>query len=110
EGVASPVVAGGRAYVFDRQKDNEVVLCLDLATGKHVWRSELYPAPYVRAGGEGDFSIGPRSTPAVAGGRVFTLGVSGTLSCLDAGTGKLLWRKECKPYPPYSGNSPLVAD
>jgi outer membrane protein assembly factor BamB len=36
--------------------------------------------------------------------------MSGVLSCLDAGTGKLLWRKECKPYPPYGGASPLAAD
>jgi hypothetical protein len=36
--------------------------------------------------------------------------MTGILSCLDAGTGNRLWRKECKPYRPYGGNSPLVAD
>jgi hypothetical protein len=36
--------------------------------------------------------------------------MTGILSCLDCRTGKLLWRKDCKPYLPYSGNSPLVAD
>jgi outer membrane protein assembly factor BamB len=46
----------------------------------------------------------------VAGGRVFTFGLTGILSCLDAGTGKLLWRKDCKPCPPYGGASPLAAD
>src|SRR5262245_17144400 len=46
EGVASPVVAGGRVYVFTRQKDNEVVRCFDLAGGKELWGSEPYPAPF----------------------------------------------------------------
>ncbi len=103
-------MAGGNVYVFTRQNGNELVRCFDVATGKEQWRSEPYPAPYQRGGGEGDFSIGPRSTPAVVGGRVYTLGVCGMLSYLDAKTGKLLWRKDCKPYHPYSGNSPLVAD
>jgi hypothetical protein len=109
EGVSSPVVTGGQVYVFARQKGNELVLCFNLA-GKEHWRSEPYPAPYQRGGGEGSISIGPRSTPAVTGGRVYALGMTGILSCLDAGNGKLLWRKECKPYLPYGGNSPLVAD
>src|SRR6476619_6609016 len=47
EGVSSPVVAGGRVYVFTRQQDNELVYCLDVATGKDIWRSEPYPAPRV---------------------------------------------------------------
>jgi outer membrane protein assembly factor BamB len=96
--------------VFTRQENGEVVRCLDLAGGKELWRSEPYPAPYQRGAAEGDFSVGPRSTPAVAGGRVFTFGLTGILSCLDAGTGNLLWRKDCKPYPPYGGASPLAAD
>jgi outer membrane protein assembly factor BamB len=115
EGVSSPVVAGNNIYVLARQKKNEeVVLCLDLASGKENWRS-TYPAPYklnpVAHGFEG-----PRSTPAVAGGRVFTLGISGILSCLDARTGKLLWRNDFvrqypQPAPNYgTAGSPLVAD
>jgi outer membrane protein assembly factor BamB len=47
----------------------------------------------------------------VAGGRIFTLGVSGILSCLDARTGKLLWRKDSRGYPTYGAcASPLVLD
>src|SRR5438034_8564302 len=46
EGVSSPVVVGGSVYVFTRQKDDEVVLCLDLQSGKEVWKSEPYAAPY----------------------------------------------------------------
>jgi outer membrane protein assembly factor BamB len=110
EGVSSPVLVGEKVYVFTRQRDNELVLCLDVANGREHWQSEPYPAPYKRGAGEGIISIGPRSTPAIADGRVYTLGMTGIVSCLDAGTGKLLWRKECKPCLPYGGNSPLVAD
>jgi RNA polymerase sigma factor (sigma-70 family) len=109
KGVASPVVAGGKLYVFTRQKDDEFLTCLDLAGGKEHWRSEPYPAPYKAGPGEGTADDRPRSTPAVSGGRVYTLGMTGILSCLDAQTGKLLWRKDTR-YAPYMGSSPLVAD
>jgi outer membrane protein assembly factor BamB len=57
---------------------------------------------------------GPKSTPAVAGGRVFTFGISGILSAFDAASGRLLWRKEfAREYPATSptygtAQSPLV--
>jgi RNA polymerase sigma factor (sigma-70 family) len=110
KGVASPVVVGGSVYLLTRPKgDDEVVLCLDLQSGKENWRSEPYPAPYKVGPGEGTADDRPRSTPAVADGRVFTLGMTGVLLCLDAKSGKLLWRKDTK-YAPYMGSSPLVAD
>src|SRR5262249_35144270 len=110
KGGASPVVANGSIYVFTRQSNSdEVVLCLDAASGKENWRSEPYPAPYKVGPGEGNADDRPRSTPAVADGRVFTLGMTGILSCLDARTGELLWRKDTK-YTPYMGSSPLVAE
>jgi RNA polymerase sigma factor (sigma-70 family) len=110
KGVASPVVVGGNVYLLVRQKnDDEVVLCLDLQGGKEVWRSEPYPAPYKVGIGEGTADDRPRSTPAVADGRVFTLGMTGILSCFDARAGNLLWRKATK-FAPYMGSSPLVAD
>jgi outer membrane protein assembly factor BamB len=108
---SSPVVVGSNVYVFARQKESELVLCLELASGKEKWRSEAYAAPYKPWPGEGPWSHGPRSTPTVAGGRIYTAGVSGVLSCLDATTGKLIWRKRSKTPPPYGGAmSPLVAD
>jgi RNA polymerase sigma factor (sigma-70 family) len=110
KGVASPVVAGGRIYVFTRPKDDdEVLLCLDLHSGKENWRSEPCPAPYKVGPGEGTADDRPRSTPAVAAGKVFTLGMTGILTCRDAQTGTLLWRKDTK-YAPYMGSSPLVTD
>jgi outer membrane protein assembly factor BamB len=110
EGLASPVVVGAKAYVFTRQDENERVLCLDVSSGKELWRSEPYPAPYKRGLGEGNLSIGPRSTPVIADGKIYAFGMTGILSCLNAETGSPCWRQECTPYLPYSGNSPLVAD
>jgi outer membrane protein assembly factor BamB len=109
EGYSSPVVVGGHVFVFTREKGHEVVRCLAVATGKEKWRSKPCPAPYRPGpGAPGDDKT--RSTPAVAGGRVFTLGVSEVLSCLDARTGKLLWRKDSRGYPVYGASaSPLVA-
>lgn len=99
EGVASPVVVGDRVYLLTRQKaGEEVVLCLDLASGKENWKS-AYAAPY-KLGGPAHGYEGPRSTPTVAEGRVFTFGISGILSCLDAKTGKVHWRKDfVEQYP-----------
>jgi RNA polymerase sigma factor (sigma-70 family) len=116
EGAASPVLVGGNVYVFSRQGEDEVVLCLDIMGGKEIWRSQAYPAAYKHAPEERNFSKGPRSTPAVVGDRVYTLGMSGILSCLDARTGAVLWRKDGKPAAPagaahdYGGTSPLVTD
>jgi outer membrane protein assembly factor BamB len=108
-GAASPVVVGGQVYVFTRHKDDEFVLCLDVQSGKEIWRSQPYPAVYKVGPGEGTADDRPRSTPAVADGRVFTLGMTGVLSCLDARTGKQLWRKETG-HAYYGGSSPLVVD
>src|SRR5262249_55057158 len=52
-GAASPVVVGGSVYVFTRQKSDEFVLCLDLHSGRELWRSEPYPAPYRPGPGDG---------------------------------------------------------
>jgi outer membrane protein assembly factor BamB len=111
EGVSSPVVVGDRVFLFTRQKDDELVLCLDLATGNSLWKTEPYRAPYDWWPGEGGFSKGPRSTPTVADGKIYTAGVSGVISCWAAKNGKLLWRKESRDRPPYGGPaSPLVTD
>jgi outer membrane protein assembly factor BamB len=104
EGHASPLVVGDRAYVFAREGDEEVLQSLDLATGRRLWR-EAYLAPYTMSPAATAHGKGPKSTPAVAGGRVFTLGISGILSAFDAATGRLAWRKEFSRQ--YGETSPL---
>src|SRR5687767_14774493 len=44
EGYSSPVVVSGRAYVFSRHKDHELLQCLEVATGKELWHTEPYAA------------------------------------------------------------------
>src|SRR5262245_60743931 len=71
-GHASPVVSGNRVVVIARQGDDEIVRALDVASGKEIWRA-VYPAPYTVNPAAWAHGPGPKSTPAIAGGRVFTL-------------------------------------
>lgn len=101
-GFAGPAVAGTRVYVTDRQladgvsqpKDpfargeipgTERVLCLDDATGKILWQHQ-YPCSYTVS-----YAAGPRATPVVDDGKVYTLGTEGNLTCLDATVGTVVW-------------------
>jgi outer membrane protein assembly factor BamB len=88
-GWAGPAVAGDRLILFHRVRAEEVVECLDPATGKGRWRA-TYPTAYVDDFG---FDDGPRVTPLVADGRVFTLGADGDLRAWDLATGKGLWAR-----------------
>ncbi len=109
-GDATPVLAGKKIYLHTRQGGDEVILCLDAATGKDLW-ADKYPAPPVT--GPAGSHPGPRSTPAVADGKIVTFGTSGILSCLDAATGKVVWRKEnpTNAIPQFfTGMSPLIVD
>jgi outer membrane protein assembly factor BamB len=105
-GYSGPAVAGEKVYLTDRvlakgaknpddpfDKEQKVasterVLCLDAKTGKELWRHE-YDCTY-----QISYPAGPRCTPTVHGGRVYTLGAMGDLRCLDANTGKLVWSKD----------------
>jgi outer membrane protein assembly factor BamB len=107
---ATPALVGDRLYVFSRQETNEVTQCLDAATGKQIW-VDKYPAKAPTGGGPGSHP-GPRSSPAVGEGKVVTLGVSGDLSCLDAATGKVIWRKNDFPGLPkfFTAMSPIIVN
>lgn len=110
DGVATPALVGDRLYVFSRETGNEVLRCLDAASGKEIWQDK-----YESQGATGPASgyAGPRSSPTVADGKVITLGVRGVLSCLDAASGKVLWRKDdFKGSWPmfFTSSSPVVAD
>jgi outer membrane protein assembly factor BamB len=109
-GDATPVLVANKIYMNTRQGDQEVILCLDALTGKELWKTQY---PSVAVTGPSGSHPGPRSTPAVANGKVVTLGASAILSCLDAASGKVVWRKEnpSNTVPQfYTGMSPLIVE
>jgi outer membrane protein assembly factor BamB len=87
-GFSSPVVVAGKLILFHRIDNTEVVECLNAADGKPVWKFE-YPTAYRDDFG---FDEGPRGTPGIAEGRVYTFGAEGMLHALDLNTGKKLWQ------------------
>lgn len=110
DGVATPALVGDKLYVFTRQGGKEILRCLDANSGSEVWKDE-----YETGGATGPASSfsGPRCSPAVAEGKVVTLGVRGILSCYDAAKGTKLWRKDdFKGAVPrfFTSSSPIVAD
>jgi len=107
-GFAGPAVASGKVYVMDRVlargavnpenpfdtknkiASTERILCLDAKTGQQIWKHE-YDCPY-----QISYPAGPRCTPLVHEGKVYTLGAMGNLSCLEADSGKVIWEKDLK--------------
>jgi outer membrane protein assembly factor BamB len=87
-GFASVAIAGGKAVTMGARDDAEYVMALDLATRKELWAVKVGPAFKESRGN------GPRCTPTVDGGLVFALGAGeGDLVCVDAATGREVWRK-----------------
>jgi outer membrane protein assembly factor BamB len=103
-GYSGPAVAGGKVFITDRLLADGVknpddpfkrgsiagferVLCLNEADGKILWQHK-YDCAYTVS-----YASGPRTTPVVSGGKVYTLGTEGHLLCLDAKDGKLLWER-----------------
>jgi outer membrane protein assembly factor BamB len=109
DGVASPALVGDKLYVFSRQDGSEVIRCLSAADGKELW-SDKYES--LGASGPAQGFSGPRSTPAIAGGKLVTLGVRGMVSSYDAATGQKLWRKDdFKAWPNFHpSSSPMIVD
>jgi outer membrane protein assembly factor BamB len=106
-GFAGPAVARGRVYVADREVAKEAnrpgspfdrgsipgverVLCLNESDGRLLWKHE-YACPYTMS-----YPSGPRATPLVSGGKVYTYGGEGNLFCLDAANGTVLWARDVK--------------
>lgn len=114
-GFAGPAVAGGKVYVTDYLKSagddrpkptkrnqlqgKERVLCLDAKSGKELWKHE-YECNYTIS-----YPAGPRCTPTVSNGKVFTLGAMGDLFCLDAAKGTVIWSKNLPKT--YNAQVPL---
>lgn len=108
-GGATPALVGDKLYVFSRDGGDEVIRCLNVADGKEIW-SDKYPSK--AATGMSGAHPGPRSSPAVAEGKVVSLGVTGILSCVDATSGKVAWRKDdIKTVPMFfTATSPIIVD
>lgn len=87
QGFAGPVVSGDRVVVFHRVGDQEVVDALDLADGRRVWRQESATSYSDDFG----FDEGPRASPTVAEGRIYTHGADGRLECRRLTDGQRVW-------------------
>ena len=88
-GYASFVVANGLAFTIEQRRNREVAAAYDVATGREMWTNS-WEGEFVEAMG-GD---GPRATPTYHEGRLFVLGALGELRCLDASSGKVVWRRD----------------
>lgn len=110
DGVASPSLVRDKLYVFSRQEGNEILRCLNAATGDEIWKQQYEAEPVTGPASRYD---GPRATPTVAEGKVVTLGAQGMLSCFDAETGDLVWRnnENVGNTPRFAtSSSPIVTD
>ncbi|HJN10306.1 MAG: PQQ-binding-like beta-propeller repeat protein [Pirellulaceae bacterium] len=90
-GYSGPTVADGRVFVTDRQAQPEQVErvhCFDWKLGSKLWTFS-YPCEYTI-----NYEAGPRASVTVEDNRAFVLGAMGHLHCLDAGTGKVLWKRD----------------
>ncbi|MEI6534302.1 MAG: PQQ-binding-like beta-propeller repeat protein, partial [Verrucomicrobiaceae bacterium] len=110
-GWSSFAVAGTFAFTQEQRGPNEVVVCYDVATGNEVWTQQREARFDESMGGPG-----PRATPTLADGAVFTASATGVLQRLKAGTGEVVWQQDFKKLagrePPMWGyaSSPLVTN
>ena len=91
-GYAGIAVVDGRVFVMDRQTEpaeRERLLCFSAETGETLWTHE-YPVAY----GKLDYGNGPRATPTVHEGKVYTLGAVGHLHCVNATDGHPVWQHD----------------
>ena len=90
-GWSSFAVAGGLIFTQEQRGEHEVVSAHRLSTGEPVWRHQDAARFYESNGG-----AGPRGTPAVHGGRVYTMGATGIVNALDATTGGRVWTRNAQ--------------
>jgi outer membrane protein assembly factor BamB len=90
-GWSSFAVVGDYAFTQEQRSDLEVIVAYQLADGREAWS---YPLP--ERFEEAAAGAGPRATPTLAGDRLYALSSQGSLVCLQASSGQLLWKKDLR--------------
>ena len=104
-------IVDGSAITQEQENEWEKVVCYDLDTGQEKWTHKDLARYYTSLGG-----LGPRATPTIDGDRVYTVGGTGILNCLDFETGKQIWStnifdENSAAVPPWGVSvSPLIHD
>jgi outer membrane protein assembly factor BamB len=113
-GYSSVVVADGRLFTQTKDRNEDLVLCVDARTGRKLWEYR-YPCDYAQFPSlDKRFLTGPKATPAVDGDRLYALGNTGVLHCLNVRTGERIWERDLvkladRACPEYGYcNSPLI--
>lgn len=104
-GFSSFAVVGDRVFTAGTQNDQQVVYCLNAASGEPIWTT-----PIERAYPESQGGDGPRATPTVHDGRVYMLGARGRLACLDAGGGEVLWDRQFGDMPTWGFSGSVLIE
>lgn len=91
-GYATPLVVGNRVYQFSRIGDDETMSALDADSGAIVWQSG-YPARFTMNSATAQHGPGPKSTPVFERGRLYSIGMTGTVTAWDGETGSRIWQK-----------------
>jgi len=88
EGFSSIAVADGRAITIVQRDGEELVLALDAASGKELWKTKIAGVF------QNNFGNGPRSTPTIEGKQLYVQSVNGPLVALDTVSGKIVWQRD----------------